>query len=98
LDTYHLGQEAGLIERIASFAAQVALVQLGDAKKPPVGEQNRCRLNNGIVPNREIVAALKAAGYDGYYDIELLGEEFEAADYGSLLRHAREIFDSLFSQ
>lgn len=95
LDTYHLGQDAGLVERIPEIAPHVALVQLGDARKPPHGEQDRCRLGEGIVPLAEIVAALKAAGYDGYYDVELLGEEIETADYRALLEHAKEAFAKL---
>ena len=95
LDTYHLGHEAGLIDRLASILPQVAIVQLGDARRPPQGEQNRCRLGEGVVPLAEIVGALKAGGYDGYYDLELLGEELETADYPSLLQHAKEAFDRL---
>jgi sugar phosphate isomerase/epimerase len=48
-----------------------------------------------VVPLNEIVAALKALGYNGYYDVELLGEEFEAADYSELLHHAKEAFGKL---
>jgi sugar phosphate isomerase/epimerase len=92
LDTYHLGLQGDLPGRIAEIVPQVAIVQLGDARRPPDGEQNRCRLGEGIVPLGEIVAALKAGGYDGYYDVELLGEEVEANDYGSLLEHAKEAF------
>ena len=95
LDTYHLGQEAGIAERIAEIAPHVAIVQLGDARQPPEGEQNRCRLGEGTVPLREIVAALKDAGYDGYYDVELLGEEIETFDYHSLLEHAKQAFEEL---
>jgi sugar phosphate isomerase/epimerase len=95
LDTYHLGQTPGLTDRIAQFAPRVALVQLGDAKQAPCGEQNRCRLGEGIVPLREIVAALKTAGYNGYYDVELLGEELGPADYHSLLTHAKQAFAEL---
>jgi sugar phosphate isomerase/epimerase len=95
LDTYHLGQEPRLIERLADALPRVALVQLGDARRPPEGEQNRCPLGEGNVPLPQIVAALKAGGFDGYYDVELLGEEFEAADYASLLQHAKDAFDTL---
>ncbi len=95
LDTYHLGQDAALVERIAEIVGQVAIVQLGDARHPPQGEQNRCRLGEGTIPLREIVAALKAAGYDGYYDVELLGEELETSDYQELLAHAKEAFQQL---
>ena len=95
LDTYHLGQENRLIERLAAILPRVAIVQLGDARRPPEGEQNRCWLGQGVVPLAEITAALKAGGYDGYYDVELLGEELEAADYPTLLRHAKQVFATL---
>ena len=95
LDTYHLGLDGGLLDRIAQLVPHIALVQLGDARRPPDGEQNRCRLGEGVVPLGQIVAALKAGGYDGYYDVELLGEEIEPADYRSLLEHAKEAFGTL---
>jgi sugar phosphate isomerase/epimerase len=95
LDTYHLGQQGDLAGRIAGIAPQIAIVQLGDARRPPDGEQNRCRLGKGVVPLADIIAALKAGGYDGYYDVELLGEEIEADDYRSLLEHAKEAFGKL---
>jgi hypothetical protein len=47
------------------------------------------------VPLREIVDALQASGYDGFYDVELLGEEIETLGYPSLLVHAQEAFDRL---
>lgn len=95
LDTYHLGQEPGLADRLPEIAPHLAIVQLGDARQPPEGDQNRCRLGEGMIPLKEIVAALKQAGYDGYYDVELLGEEFEACDYQALLQHAKEAFQEL---
>ncbi len=95
LDTYHLGQEGCLLERVSQIVPQVAIVQLGDAKCAPRGEQNRCRLGEGCVPLKEIIAALKAAGYDGYYDVELLGEELETTDYRSMLEHAKTAFAEL---
>ncbi|MGA2031567.1 MAG: sugar phosphate isomerase/epimerase family protein [Thermoguttaceae bacterium] len=97
LDTYHLGQDETLVDRIPQILPYVAMVQLGDAKRPPQGEQNRCRLGEGVIPLPQIVAALKAAGYDGYYDVELLGEEVETADYRGLLTHAKEFFAKLMA-
>jgi sugar phosphate isomerase/epimerase len=94
-DTYHLGQSPAVLDRIPEIAARIAIVQLGDAKRPPAGEQNRCRLGEGEIPLREIVAALRSAGYDGYYDVELLGEEIEACDYRALLEHAKTAFAEL---
>jgi sugar phosphate isomerase/epimerase len=94
-DTYHLGQDRMVIDRIAELAGKVALVQLGDSRDLPTAERNRCRLGEGRVPLREIVEAFKAAGYDGFYDVELLGEEIETLDYRCLLTHAREAFDQI---
>jgi sugar phosphate isomerase/epimerase len=89
-DTYHLGQDPAVVGRIPELVPHIALVQLGDAKGPPAGEQSRCRLGEGTIPLREIVSALESAGYDGYLDVELLGEEFEMCDYGGLLEHAKQ--------
>lgn len=92
-DTYHLGWAPGVVGLIPRIADQIAMVQLGDMRAPPVGEQNRCRLGEGVLPLCEIVAALKSAGYDGCYDVELLGEELEGHSYASLLSHSREWYE-----
>jgi sugar phosphate isomerase/epimerase len=94
-DTYHLGQDPRIVGRIAELSPHLALVQLGDARQPPSGEQNRCRLGEGAVPLREIVAALADAGYNGYYDVELLGEEIEVSQYAALIEHAKRAFAEL---
>lgn len=97
LDTYHLGQSGDLVDRIPEIASRIALVQLGDAKLPPSGEQNRCRLGAGTVPLRPIVCALRAAGYDGFFDVELLGEDLEDVEYRALLEHAKDAYSELIS-
>jgi sugar phosphate isomerase/epimerase len=67
-------------------------VQLGDGRHPPRGETNRCPLGEGTVPLAAIVAALSAAGYDSDYEVELMGEEIEAADYGEIIKCSRRKF------
>lgn len=96
-DTYHLGQDKDIIPRIPELAPHIALVQLGDARQPPSAEQNRCPLGEGMIPLKEIISALASAGYQGYYDVELLGEEMEQVDYRALLKHATEAFDRLMA-
>ena len=98
LDTYHLGHDENLAKRIPEIAPHIALVQLGDAKSPPKGEQNRCRLGEGVIPIRKIVCALRKAGYDGYFDVELLGEDVEAVDYHAILEHAKDAFARLMTR
>ena len=93
-DTYQLGQNETIIEKIPDLVPRIVLVQLGDAKEPPSGEQNRCPLGEGNIPVREIISALVSAGYSGIYEVELLGEEIEASDYDELLSQTRRVFES----
>jgi sugar phosphate isomerase/epimerase len=94
-DTYHLGRDPRIINRLPEIAGRIAVVHLGDGKGPPERDQNRSRLGQGTLPLREIIAALTAAGYEGFYDVELIGEDIESADYGELLRHSRDAFLAL---
>jgi sugar phosphate isomerase/epimerase len=93
LDTYYWGHEPALIERLPALAPRLALVQLGDARQPPTGEVNRCQLGQGILPLRQIVARLSGAGYQGLYEVELMGEEIESCDYRELLAQSLRTFD-----
>src|SRR5690606_34398732 len=94
-DTYHLAQSPGLVERLPDVVSRLALVQLGDAKSPPQEEPHRCRLGDGFIPLREIVSTLHHAGYEGFFEVELMGEEIEAVDYNDLLAECRSVFDKL---
>lgn len=91
-DTYHLGHEPAVLTRLAEIAPRIAIVQLGDARVPPQGEQNRCRVGEGELPLRQIVADLTDAGYDGYFDVELMGEEIESCDYHELLAQSKAAY------
>jgi len=94
LDTYHWGHCPLLLERLSQLAPRLALVQLGDSHAPPPrGEQNRCQLGDGTIPLCEIVQRLTAAGYDGFFEVELMGEEIEAADYREVLARSVRTFN-----
>ena len=94
-DTYHLGQEPGIVERIAADCPAGGHRPVGRRQDRAAGRAEPLPAGRGRVPLKEIVAALKAAGYDGYYDVELLGEEIETIDYQSLLEHAKTAFAEL---
>ncbi len=84
-DTYHLGFDPDAISWIRECVDRIAIVHLGDGKQEPVRDQNRCRLGEGRVPNTELITALCEAGYDGYFDVELFGEDVESVPYEELL-------------
>ncbi len=88
-DAYHLGHLPGIVARLPELSPWISLVQLGDARQPPCGEQNRCRLGSGALPLRELVLALVRCDYSGDLDIELMGEDLENPDYVELLEHSQ---------
>ncbi len=88
LDTYHLGFSHDLLEKLPGLMPQLGLVQLGDGRAAPAGEQNRCLLGTGTVPLREIIGCLQAHGYDGFFEIELIGEDLESLEYEEILHES----------
>jgi sugar phosphate isomerase/epimerase len=94
LDTYYWGHEPSLLDRLDGLAPKLALVQLGDGREPPSKEPNRCPLGEGRIPLRQIVERILAAGYDGYFEVELLGEELESADYREIVSRSVQTFDA----
>jgi sugar phosphate isomerase/epimerase len=90
LDTYCLADEPVGFARLTELASQIAIVQLGDAKEPPLGEPNRCFLGEGVLQLDAVVDALSLGGYDGFWEIELLGEDLETADYHEILKCSKD--------
>ena len=91
-DTYHLGIAPNWEAKLRAVAPHLAMVHLADGLAPNDGEQSRTRLGQGTVPLKEILAALDDAGYDGYYDVELVGTDVDPTGYPDLLEHSREAF------
>lgn len=94
-DTYHLCQNGSTLAKLREVVPHIAIVQLGDAKEPPSGEPNRSPLGEGRLPLADVVRTLEAAGYRGFYDIELIGEEIERADYQQLVAQSKRAFEKL---
>ncbi len=84
-DCYHMAQDENAMDWLPSIVPFIRLVQLGDAKRAPMGEQNRCLLGDGIVPLASIVQVIERHGFEGYYEVELLGEDIEHYDYSEIL-------------
>lgn len=87
-DTYHLGQSSDVVHWLPSIVPYIRLVQIADAKSAPLGEQNRCVPGDGMLPLAEIVQAFEASKYQGFYEIEVLGEEVEHMDYAAILENS----------
>lgn len=93
IDTHHFGHDPAFVSRLPKLASCVGLVHLSDGRSPPECEQNRCRLGEGAVPLDTIMPTLLRHGFEGYFDIKLMGEEIEASDYLGLIAHSRRAFE-----
>ncbi len=97
LDTYHLGLDEGVLEHLPGVVDFLQLVQLGDSRHCPFGEMNRCLLGSGRVPIPQILDRLAVGGYDGWLEIEVLGQDVERLDYDTVLDHSLDYLDRLRS-
>ncbi len=88
LDLYHFGDAPKLMELIPVLVRHVAVVHVGDRREPPSIDQSRSPLGRGYLPLDTIIRALLDHGYDGSFDVELLGPEIEASAYPLLLEAA----------
>ena len=95
LDVYHFGHYRSMLANISEIVPHTALVQIGDRRSVHGIDQNRCLLGEGNIPLAEIVQTLLEAGYQGDFDIELIGQDIELCDYEHLLKTSKRTFDRL---
>ena len=96
-DTCHFGHDEAICERMGELVPRIGIVHLADAKQPLCVERDRCRLGEGTIPLESLTASLVHAGYDGYFDVKLMGEEIEASNYAELVAHSKDAFEHLTS-
>ncbi|MEM6471492.1 MAG: sugar phosphate isomerase/epimerase family protein [Planctomycetota bacterium] len=93
LDTYHVGMDEDVLRWLPDLARYIHLVQLGDGRHSPCGEMNRCLLGDGCVPLHHFMDLLREFGYQGPWEVELIGEDVEQIGYNELLDHAKSFLD-----
>jgi sugar phosphate isomerase/epimerase len=95
LDLFHLGHDPQLCARIPEFVKYIKTVQLCDAPARPASEYDRHAPGDGTLPLTEIVQALEASGYTGFYELQLQSEQIWGNPYEPLLERCRSDFDAL---
>ena len=97
IDTYHWGRSRKFYSLINDLVSQLAIVFLGDAVTSPDEEQNRCLLGDGSISLERMVLALIENGYDGCFEVRLLGEELEDLDYSQVIEHSCRFYENLIA-
>ncbi|MEM9657783.1 MAG: sugar phosphate isomerase/epimerase family protein [Planctomycetota bacterium] len=96
-DTYHFGQDQSVLANLTEIVQHIGMVHLGDLRDAHSIDQDRCPLGEGRIPLGRIVRGLIDAGYEGDFDVELIGHEIELSDYDSLLASSRNVFSELLT-
>jgi sugar phosphate isomerase/epimerase len=89
--------ERRLYTNIRERTDRIALVQVSDFKVGTLRASERVVIGDGDIPLRRLMAALEAAGYDRWYDIELIGPAIEAEGYASVVPRAVDRFRGLWT-
>ena len=92
IDTYQWGEDPKLFSLMYDLIPHLAIVHLGDYLHSPSADHERCLLGRGIVPLEAIVHCLTENGYNGNYDVRLMGEEIELSNYEDVIHHSCQTF------
>jgi sugar phosphate isomerase/epimerase len=106
-DTWQLWEAPRLYEEIAELGHRIVCVHVADWREPTRGWCDRVLPGDGVIDLASILDSLEAAGWDGFYELELFSDDGTfGSDYeGSLWRmpaselaeRGREAFESVRS-
>jgi sugar phosphate isomerase/epimerase len=104
LDLWHISDPSA----IAPYADRIAGVHVSDRREPTRSHFDRVLPGDGVLDLAAALRALEAAGYDGWYDVEIFsdngvfGDAFPDSlwdvDAEQLARRARESFERVWEQ
>jgi sugar phosphate isomerase/epimerase len=89
--------ERHLYANIAARTDRIALVQVSDFKIGTMQASDRVVIGDGDIPLRRLCSALAAAGYAGWYDLELIGPAIEAEGYDAVVPRVVDRFRGLWT-
>lgn len=88
LDTYHFPTLSDDFDLLSEISPYLATVHVGDYSEARSIDQSRCPLGEGQAPLVEVFRTLIQSGYDGCFDVKLLGPQITPGDYDELLKQS----------
>lgn len=95
-DVYEFGWEPNNIDQIADAIDDVAIIKLADGSGPPRHEPHRLPLGEGMLPIEAIVGRLTDAGFDGDFELDLVGALFDRPCYRELIEVSKAYWEHAF--
>jgi sugar phosphate isomerase/epimerase len=81
VDFYSAWYERNLDALVSSNLDLLYLVQIGDYKLGTFDIPNRCAIGDGDIPVERLMGMVLDAGYQGHFDLEILGPAIEDEGY-----------------
>ena len=76
---------------------RLLIVQLADQGAPGFSMLDRAPLGQGVIPLEETLQAVDAAGFDGYYDVEIFSTKLTDEQKNGLVSGSKAVFDRVWS-
>jgi len=89
--------ERGLGATIAAAVDRLRLVQVSDFAIGTLSTPNRLVPGDGDIPLARIIGQLLDAGYEGCFDLELIGPAIDAEGYEAAIGRSVDRLDDLLS-
>jgi len=86
--------ERHLYDNIQHRIGRISIAQIDDFKEGTVTTPSRVPLGDGIIPIKRIMDAFLDAGYDGFFDIELIGPHIEEMGYEEAIRRCQAYLEA----
>ena len=90
LDTFHLGHDHQLVERIPEFADRVSIVQVSDAAAEPQSLYDRRLPGAGVLPLKHIISTLLANDFQGSFDLQVWSESLWKGNLDVAIQRTRD--------
>ena len=98
IDVFGVWTEAGLDTLLARAAPRCAVVQVSDYVLGDKSLPARAVPGDGVIPLRHIFAQLFASGYDGNFDLELLGPRIDKEGHREAARRAAQVTGNILRE
>jgi sugar phosphate isomerase/epimerase len=95
-DTDHLYESPNLMNEIASAGDRIFCVHVNDMPAEPGPGIDRRLMGDGVIALKEILSAIDATGYQGYYDVEIMSDTVWGMDYPTLIEEIKTRFQKLW--
>jgi sugar phosphate isomerase/epimerase len=96
-DADHLWESPNLLADIERAGDRIFGVHINDMPVNPRPGIDRLIPGQGVIPLKEILHAIEATGYAGFYDVEIMSPDVWAMDYHQVLEACKTGFQRIWS-